>query len=89
MNVSEQYSFAQCPRAQRIAQLNDKLRKTGRGGQTVVTRGVTSPDGFDAKSLILALSQSDQFDEDNDTHGEHDFGDLDWCGAELLWNRLL
>lgn len=85
MIVSEQQSFAQTPRTERIAQLNDQLRKFGRGGQVMLTRGVTALDGFDAATLIAALAKYDQFDVDNDPHGERDFGDLDYCGAELLW----
>lgn len=85
MNVSEQQSFARIPSAERIAQLNDKLRRTGRGGQVVVTRGVTALAGFDAAELMAALSRYNSFDEDNDPHGERDFGDVDLWGAELLW----
>lgn len=85
MNVSEQRSLAHAPSAERIAQLNDKLRKTGRGGQVVVTRGVTNLPGFDAVELMAALAAHDSFDEANDPHGERDFGGVDLWGAELLW----
>ncbi len=86
MNVSEQQSFAlSTPRAERIAQLNDKLRKTGRGGQVVLTLGVKALIQDDAAPLLKALGDYDSFDEDNDPHGERDFGDLDCAGAELLW----
>ncbi len=85
MDGSEQRSFARTRSAERIAQLNDKLRKTGRGGQVAVTRGVTALAGFDAAALMASLKRYDSFDEDNDPHGERDFGDLDLWGAELLW----
>lgn len=85
MNVSEQQSYAQTPRAERIAQLNDQLRKFGRGGQVMLTRGVTNLEGFDPTALITVLAKYDQFDADNDPHGERDFGDLDFAGSELLW----
>jgi hypothetical protein len=85
MNGSEQQSLARTPSAERIATLNDKLRKTGRGGQVVVTRGVTAVEGFDAAELMAALARYDSFDEDNDPHGERDFGDVDLWGTELLW----
>lgn len=75
----------QLPRAERIATLNDWLRKTGCGGQLVVTHGVQSLAGFDAAELMSALSAYDQFDEYNDPHGERDFGALDLWGSELLW----
>lgn len=73
------------PRAERIARLNDALRKTGLGGQIMVTRGVQSLDGFNTAQLVRALAGHDEFDEDNDPHGERDFGGMDLFGAELLW----
>ena len=85
MNVSEQESLARAPSAKRIAQLNDKLRRTGRGGHVVVTRGVTGLAGFDAAEMMAALSAFDSFDEANDPHGERDFGGVDLWDAELLW----
>jgi hypothetical protein len=85
MNVSEQQSLAPAPSAERIAQLNDKLRKTARGGQVVVTQGVTALPGFGAAELMAALASFDSFDEANDPHGEHDFGDVDLWDTELLW----
>lgn len=85
MSVSEQQSLARAPSAERIAELNDKLRKTARGGQVMVTRGVTALPGFDAAVLMVRLAACDSFDEANDPHGERDFGGLDLWGAELLW----
>ena len=85
MDVSEQQSLACVPSAQQITQLNDKLRKTGRGGQVVVTRGVTGLPGFDAAELMAALAAFESFDEANDPHGERDFGGVDLWGDKLLW----
>ncbi len=86
MIVSELQSFANStPRAERIAQLNDRLRKTGVGGQIVTTSGVNALIEGDAAPLLKALGDYDSFDEDNDPHGERDFGDIDYLGAELLW----
>lgn len=85
MNVSEQQGLAGAPSQNRIAQLNDTFRKTGRGWQLVVTRGVTALKGFNVLELTSALARFDSFDEHNDPHAEHDFGDLDLWGAELLW----
>lgn len=68
-----------------IAQLNDKLRKTGVGGIIVVTRGVRAIHGFEPTALMATLARSDTFDEANDPHGEHDFGGIDFMGFELLW----
>jgi hypothetical protein len=85
MNVSEQHSLARAPSTEPIAELNDKLRKTGRGGQTVITRGVMALPCFDVRELMTALASFDSFDEANDPHGEHDFGGADLWDAELVW----
>ncbi|MXO86505.1 DUF3768 domain-containing protein [Altererythrobacter aurantiacus] len=34
---------------------------------------------------MAALARYDAFDDDNDPYGEHDFGDVRYSGAELLW----
>ena len=73
------------PRGEAIARLNDKLRKTLRGGHIMVTRGVRSLDGFEAAALIRAIATYDSFGPDNNPHGERDFGDIELCGTTLLW----
>ncbi|MEA3044692.1 MAG: hypothetical protein QOH47_2530 [Sphingomonadales bacterium] len=86
MSGREQRNFTQSlPRAERIAQLNDRLRQTGLGGRILVTRGVQFLPGFNSMELALALRSYDEFDVDNDPHGERDFGDLEFHGASLFW----
>lgn len=59
-----------------IRQLNDALRTTFRGGSLVITAGVKAlPHKVQVKALI-ALQRFDRFTEDNDPHGEHDFGNF-------------
>lgn len=82
----ERLNFANgLPRAEAIAQLNDNLRKTGKGGRILVTRGVRALPGFDQEALLNSLAHYDGFDVDNDPHGERDFGDLTALGTTLLW----
>ncbi|HUE79668.1 MAG TPA: DUF3768 domain-containing protein [Sphingomicrobium sp.] len=73
------------PRAERIARLNDELRKNGNGGQILITKGVQALVGFDAEQLARELAAFDEFDPFNDPHGERDFGSLDLFGGELLF----
>lgn len=73
------------PRAEKIARLNDALRKSGQGGVIVATRGVRSLPGYDVDRLLDKLRSADGFDAENDPHGERDFGDIEWNGADLLW----
>ena len=73
------------PRAEQIARLNDKLRKNADGGTILVTRGVRALKDFHPLTLMQALRNVDNFDADNDPHGERDFGDVEYAGASLLW----
>jgi len=73
------------PRGERIARLNDTLRKTGLGGRIMVTRGVQALDGYRSAELVAELVTYNDFDADNDPHGERDFGSFDLWDAELLW----
>lgn len=73
------------PRAERIARLNDKLRRTGTGGRIVVTRGVRSLPTFNVATLLTALRDYGGFDAENDPHGERDFGDFEYAGASLFF----
>ena len=82
----ERLNFAHgLPRAEAIAQLNDMVRKTGKGGRILVTRGVCALSGFEEAMLLESLAAYDGFDVDSDPHGERDFGDLTLFGTTLLW----
>ena len=78
-------THVQTPRAEAIAQLNDKLRRHGHGGSIMITRGVHNLQGFCPLALHAALAHYEGFDRHNDPHGERDFGDLTLFGADLLW----
>lgn len=86
MHSATQSNYVQdVPRAERIARLNDALRKTGTGGRVMITRGVRVLADFNPIELARALTAYDQFDAVNDPHGERDFGAIDLWGAELLF----
>lgn len=76
------------PRAERIARLNDALRKRGQGGIIMVTSGVRALPGFNVEELLQMLATYDKFDEDNDPHGEHDLGDIEWSDGTTLLFKL-
>ncbi len=65
--------------------MNDRLRTKGRGGRIFVTDGVSSLSTFDPLVLLRAIADYDRFDEDNNPHGERDFGALELFGTRLLW----
>jgi hypothetical protein len=81
----DRISCAPVPRAEVIGRLNDALRKRGKGGVIVVTRGVRCLPGFQPLELLRLLRDYDEFDADNDPHGERDFGDIEIAGETLFW----
>lgn len=61
----------------KIALLNDAFRRTFSGGKVTMTAGVYAlPDMVKAAALQKA-AQFDDFSEENDPYGEHDFGSFD------------
>ena len=83
---SEQSIYAhQIASAEAVAILNDGLRKHGKGGLIVITRGVRALPKYDPAKLMRVLASFESFDPDNDPHGERDFGDVELCGQTLLW----
>jgi hypothetical protein len=73
-------------RAKRIAELNDKFRKSlVSAGRTYMSAGVNAkgPE-FVAKALIKVIA-FDDFNTGNDPHGEHDFGSFELDGEKLFW----
>jgi hypothetical protein len=69
----------------RIRDLNDAFRRTFSGGNVVMTAGVNElPDMVKAEALKRAAT-FDDFNEDNDPHGEHDFGSFELCGRRFFW----
>jgi hypothetical protein len=69
----------------RVRELNDTFRQTFQGGQVVMTRGIAAlPDSI--RIAILARVQSFQdFNADNDPHGEHDFGSFEEQGHKVFF----
>ena len=69
----------------KIALLNDAFRRTFAGGNVVMTAGVYAlPDMVKAEALKKAAT-FDDFSEDNDPYGEHDFGSFELCGRKFFW----
>lgn len=85
MNNDNEPDCMMQPRAEIIARLNDGLRKTCEGGTVVITRNVRGLIGFNALELITALANYDRFDENNDPHGERDFGDFPLFNTDLYF----
>jgi hypothetical protein len=73
--------------AGKIAALNDKLRTTldPNSGQAMLTQGVTSLVNAFVQAALAEVKAFNVFIEDNDPHGEHDFGSFEIDGRKLFF----
>ena len=68
-----------------IAELNDDLRRLGRGGRIMITQGVLGL-GEDTRAKVLhSVRRFDAFDKRNDPYGEHDCVIVEVEGHSILW----
>lgn len=68
-----------------IALLNDAFRRTFCGGRVMMTIGVAElPECVKAEALRQVADFSG-FTQENDPHGEHDFGSFDLAGRKFFW----
>ena len=72
-------------RARQIAILNDAFRITFLGGTVCVTAGLHLIGDEFVKAALLAAREFSTFTDDNDPHGEHDFGSVLVDGHNVLW----
>ncbi len=69
-----------------IAQLNDMLRTTFLTGRVFITQGIEALPAEMRADIIAKVQSFDQFTEDNDPYGEHDFGAFEHPGAgRIFW----
>lgn len=68
-----------------IAVLNDRFRATFAGGKVVMTQGVAALSEAERLEALDAVRRFDAFSEDNDPHGERDFGAFDVAGCRLYF----
>jgi hypothetical protein len=72
-------------RLKRIRELNDGLRRTFSGGKVMLSASVSELPAMVTAGALLQVRGFDAFDEDNDPHGEHDFGSFDLCQRTFFW----
>jgi hypothetical protein len=72
-------------KADRSRELNDAFRRTFIGGAVMITAGVEAMPADQRRSLLQKVRAFDAFTEDNDPHGEHDFGAVEEGGARRFW----
>ena len=67
-----------------IATLNDTFRKTFTGGQVLLTAGIDSMSSEDKANIVSLVQNFNNFNEDNDPYGEHDFLSIDYKGNKIF-----
>jgi hypothetical protein len=72
-------------KADRIRELNDAFRRTFIGGAVMITAGVEALPLDQRRSLLQKIRTFDAFSQDNDPHGEHDFGSVDEAGIRCFF----
>lgn len=70
---------------EKIRQLNDSFRKSFNGGRVIITPCVQSLTDDDRNELMKQVQEFDNFTEDNDPYGEHDFGAINFKNDTYFW----
>lgn len=64
-----------------ICELNDAFRKTFIGGKVMLTQGIDGLDDSDKMALLAKVRTFEDFDQNNDPYGEHDFVSVEHEGV--------
>ena len=73
------------PDSKAIAALNDQARHTFTGCRLLITPGIQALEPEHVAQVLDAVRSFDQFAEDNDPYGEHDFGRIVLRDAVIFW----
>ena len=73
------------PSTERIREVNDAFRKSFSGGKVVTTASVAALPDMVRANALLEVTRFDRFTEDNDPHGEHDFGSFELVGRKFFF----
>lgn len=65
--------------------INDHFRRTMVGGKIVLTSGIRALPKEDVLNIMEKVSKFDDFNKDNDTHQEHDYGRFEYKGKQIIW----
>jgi Protein of unknown function (DUF3768) len=77
----------------KIAELNDRFRKSTLSldavaislGKKFMTSGIQALGMVAIVEIAERVAAFDSFTEDNDPHGEHDFGSFEHDGKKIFW----
>jgi hypothetical protein len=68
-----------------IRRLNTEFRTTFRGGQILLSPGFASLCPKIKATALQRVADFKDFNEENDPHGERDYGSFDHFGFEVWW----
>lgn len=69
----------------KIAKQNDQFRKSFCVGKVLLTCGISSLPLLQQTEIINKVKNFNNFTEDNDPYGEHDFGCFEYKGQQIFW----
>ena len=72
-------------KSERIQRLNDIFRTTLIGGMVNMTDGIASLPETEVAEIVSKVRLFNVFNEDNDPHGEHDFGIIQHQGQSVYF----
>ena len=72
-------------RRQKIAALNDALRRHGTGGRIMLTSGIQALGQAAVNEILNKVRTFTAFTQDNDPYGEHDFASITVNGNKIFW----
>lgn len=71
--------------ADRIRASNDYFRRNINCGTVMLTRGIAAFDRPAITAILHKISTFNDFTQDNDPYGEHDFGAVEQDGDRIFW----
>ncbi|OJX79953.1 DUF3768 domain-containing protein [Magnetospirillum sp. 64-120] len=72
-------------RTERIAALNDQLRRDHSYGKVVITRGIQGLGHKAVLEVLAAVAAFSEFTPDNDPYAEHDCAVMNVGGQRIIW----
>ena len=69
----------------KIRHLNDAFRSSFLGGRVMLTAGIRMRSNQEVAEILERVRTFNQFNQDNDPYGEHDFGSFEYKGDTIFW----
>ena len=69
----------------KVAALNDAFRQNFQGGRVFLTASVVKLPADVQNAALKQVAEFNDFDNDNNPWGEHDFGSFELAGQTLFW----